>query len=283
MTEKRKIVAVGSGGGAKGCFPAGVYHQLDARGITFDAHYGTSVGALNAAGMAFVGAQGLKKLWHDIRGTSDVLRSNWWQLCFKTGKYSTAPLRKTLEAIAAGRTPTAEAVACYVDLLTGAIEYGYSSKPGKLSFLDAVMASASIPQSMEPVHGRYVDGGVREQTPLKQAIADGADEIYVLLCNPIKRDTLTWGGPKSVFFRDLQLGLYAIDVMSHEVYLWDVAECLRRNESGEGRRIDIHVYAPDRLDFLETTNFDPAVIREYFAKGESATEIPLTEILKELS
>ena len=60
---------------------------------------------------------------------------------------------------------------------------------------DAIRASASIPIAFPPVplqgpHGteQFVDGGVREITPVAQAVEAGAHRVYVVLLNPIRVD-----------------------------------------------------------------------------------------------
>lgn len=61
-----------------------------------------------------------------------------------------------------------------------------SPKPGVIS---GVLASASVPMVFEPRalgDDIYVDGGVLENIPLAPAIQLGADDVYVLLADPLK-------------------------------------------------------------------------------------------------
>ena len=70
-----------------------------------------------------------------------------------------------------------------VNIESGAIQYLPSSDP---NFLDFVNASSSIPMLMPTVaiEGQfYLDGGMREVAPVRQAIEDGATEIVLIACH----------------------------------------------------------------------------------------------------
>ena len=82
-----------------------------------------------------------------------------------------------------------ERVVCpYVDLRDGHIYYYDShAEPGHqgpLPYKEAIMASSAYPGILEPVKGKYGDGGIRTATPLYRAIADGYTTIFHFLANP---------------------------------------------------------------------------------------------------
>lgn len=239
-----------SGGGAKGAFQVGVMKHLFARGKTPDVIYGTSVGALNAAGLSHAGLDKLLEKWLSIKGSSDVLKPNYFSFLFKDGFYSLKPLEKTLNKIMASpaRYPVR---ACYIDLDSGAVKYG--SEPYE------VLASGAIPAIMETVSGHLCDGGVREQAPLYKAFEEGATEIIAVLCNPVLKNPFNkWENNK--FPKMLHTMLRAIDIMEHEVFLNDLEYC-------QENKIPVTVIAPD-YPMMDTLDFSPEKIKAAILLGE---------------
>lgn len=277
-----KTVAVLSGGGDKGSFQVGVLETLLGAGVKFGAMYGTSAGALNAAGMAHAGLAKLTETWLGIKGRSDILKSNLWKLPWAKGMASTTPLAALIDRVVTGPA-TLEAVTCSVEMGTGAIRYVSNKISSLEDFKKSVVASASIPFAMELVESvqdgktqYWADGGVREQAPLAKAIQDGADIIYCVLCNPVTQnmeDNWTPSWPKF-----LSMGLRAVDVMEHESFLDDIRNCLRINEWVEKynidgmRHIEIHIYAPSSI-LVSDLDFDPIQIKDRYNLGKQAKEI----------
>lgn len=254
-----------SGGGAKGAFEVGVLSRLIECGELPDAVYGTSVGALNAAGYAFSGIQALLDMWLSIKGKGDILSGNWISALWSDGLYSMNPLKKKIDQIVKG-SPICPATVCATDLIEGSIIYARNFQ--ELShFKSMVLASACIPFVMQPVAGRYVDGGVREQTPLKQAIRDGHDKITVILCNPLTESpTDKWKRSWPYF---LSAGLRTVDMLTHEVFLNDIEKCLFYNKVPQKKVIDLKYYAPER-ELYDTLEFEPTKLRAAIEKGRNA-------------
>lgn len=261
-----KTAFVLSGGGAKGAFQVGVLHALGKLGIRADVIYGTSVGAINAAGMAYDGIDQLMKEWLKVKRRSDTLSLNWWKLPWASGIYSTKPLRKKLMPYVT-KPAMLEAVACMVDITTGGVHYVSNKKASIQEYLIAVEGSSAIPFFMDPVEGKWLDGGVREQTPLSQAIKDGADQIIAILCNPWTEnpgDVWVPSWPKFV-----SVGVRALDIMEHEVFRNDIVDCLWCNSQKEFKKIDLQFYAPPRV-LMDTLEFDGDKIRAAIEAGERA-------------
>lgn len=259
-----KTAFVLSGGGAKGAFQAGALLALHEKGIKPDVIYGTSVGSLNGVGWAYLGPEKTVELWKGIKGRGDILTSNWWKILFNPpGWYSMKPLRKKLEAIVKG-PGSCEVNACYTDLVTGTAHYASNRKLPTEAFRMFVEASSSIPTFMEPVCDRFVDGGVREIAPLKQAIIDGAEKIYAILCNPLTENpTNSWekSWPHMVSY-----GLRAIDIMEQEVFYEDMKLCRQRNNEEGWKKIDLQVLAPAKF-LYETLEFDPKKLAAALKQG----------------
>jgi len=272
-----KTAFVLSGGGFKGCFQAGVISQLYKKGITPDVVYGTSVGSINAAGCAYLGPDRLIKHWLGMKSKGEALfpHGAWWLLYWhrvfwSSGLYSPKPLKQYLESIV-GDTTLCDAVSCFVNLKPpGKIGYCSARQSTKADYIDSVLASAAIPMFIEPTN-YCVDGGVREQTPLKKAMDDGATSIYVVLCNPWVTDPLEDWKP-SRLFPLIGVGFRAIDdLMCHEIFINDI-----QNNVQECKRcgIDLHLYAPDRV-WMSTLEFSKDKIKSAIESGQCMKEVVL--------
>ena len=179
-----------SGGGSLGAVQVGMLLALAERGIRPDLLVGTSAGALNAA---FVAAHGtgpasldlLARTWaglrrddvFPIRGPRMVLALAGAResLCSDAGlhrlvRQHLGPARLEDAAIPVHLVAT--------DLLSG--EEVLLSRGDALS---AVLASSAVPAVLPPVlrDGRtLVDGGLADNAAISQAVALGADSVYVL-------------------------------------------------------------------------------------------------------
>lgn len=170
------------GGGATGAFQVGVMSALEEKGIVPDVLYGTSVGSLNGLCLSYFKASVLEDIWRKkIRDFSDVMKLNWSSLWFKSpGVFNLRPLRKIVEDAMRSRGERRFPMySCVLDITTNAIDF--ISNDSEL-FIDAVIGSSAQPGIMDPV-GSWVDGGVREQVPLKRALREGCDETVVVLNN----------------------------------------------------------------------------------------------------
>lgn len=252
-----RSVCVLSGGGAKGSFQVGVLKKLYEQGKDFSAFYGTSVGALNSASMAYQSVGKLEEFWLGIKSQSDALSFNW-NFLWKQGIYNLNPLRKSLEKLTSV-DPIREAIACKVNLITGAKEYVNNHDFSVRDFIDGVLASASMPVIMEPV-GNCVDGGVREQTPLMPAIQEGADQITVILCNPFVENLQDKFTMPSGFLPFIGVGTRSLDIMEHEIFIQDIKKCLAYNQLPGKKHIDLQVYAPSTI-LMDTLEFNPLKIK----------------------
>lgn len=259
-SDGKKVALVLSGGGAKGSMQIGILKYLCEQGFYPDVIYGTSVGNLNACGYSYNGIKGTLEFWGSIKKKTDVFKFNWKSIFLQSrGVFNAHPLRKLVEKSIAGKTPEIPSFSCAVDLMTGAIKYG---KAGDPDYVDYVIASASIPALCDPI-GNLVDGGVREQSPLKKAIEDGADKLVVILCNPWREDPDP--APLGNWISNL---LRTTDIMAHEIFINDIQACLwynRRNLPGK-RKIEIEVYCPERL-VIDSLDFNQEKIQPAIQYG----------------
>jgi len=179
-----------SGGGSLGAVQVGMLQALGERGITPDLLVGTSAGALNAVFVATHGdgARAMDELagiWTALR-RDDVfpLRAPRMVLAMAGARDSLcsdhgldALVRRHVGPALLEETPVPVHLVA-TDLLSGE-EVLLSS--GDL--VSAVLASSAVPAVLPPVRreGRtLVDGGLADNAAISQAIALGADHVYVL-------------------------------------------------------------------------------------------------------
>jgi predicted acylesterase/phospholipase RssA len=255
MGKKALVI---SGGGSRGAFAVGaIDYMVNQLGLTFDIVAGTSTGALIAPLVVVNDIPKLKHLYSsvtqpDILGKIEIGWRDIQQGKIPKALNDTSPLRNLLEeqittAVADQIISPTSNNHKYMFLATsnlqsGDIVYFHNVGPQVLSIepdtkvqkiesrqalINAMLASASIPVFMPPVEMRhasqrmqqYVDGGVRELTPLKIAIDNGATEAYVILLSP-EQQTVQNGECENVFSILKQtIELLCRDVMIHDIYV----------------------------------------------------------------
>jgi NTE family protein len=274
-----------SGGGALGAFEVGVLNQLDKKGIKADLVLGTSTGALNATGYSFKGLDFLTKMWEGIKGSEDVFKNRGWLLgpiymLFGNGKglNSSEPLvdkiNQTIDC-----PPSIPVGVCKVSLKTTAAEYVYA-KPGEWPKSEkdytlmrkATLASTTTPIYNDVVDNEWVDGGLRHIAPLGEAIRQGADEIYVILCEQYQENQKPNYDGK--IGNVLKVAGYTVNTMVQGVLWNDVKVCQKINsligvtdvKINGYKRIKLHVYAPLK-SIGDSADFSPKHISDLINYG----------------
>mgnify|MGYP000505794534 CR=1 FL=1 len=268
-----KTALVLSGGGAGGAFQIGVLKKIwEVEQHNISEIYGTSVGALNGAALKYIGLTQLSFIWENIKGRSDILTFN--PLCLlglARGKYKTKPLEKLISLVVdrVALRPRLDVFVSTVDLISGEIFYANSNQ---FDFKKHVLASACVPFHMEPV-GNLVDGGVRDHTPIEQAIKNGATRIIVICCNPIGRRQRD-EGYKTKWPYLIDIGLRCTDILQAEVLYGDLMRCFYR--FGDG--VILEVYAPTQR-IIETFEYEPAKIAAAIEQGRNCEVQLIQEIM----
>ena len=179
-----------SGGGSLGAVQVGMLQTLADRGVRPDLLVGASAGALNAAyvagrGFSHHSLEDLAGIWRGLR-RQDVfpfaphrhllaLAGARPSLCAADGLARLVRTHLTYDRLEDAEIPV-HAIA--TDVLSGAEVLLSTGDPSA-----AVLASAAIPGVLPSVeiNGRVLfDGGVADNTPISQAVALGADRVYVL-------------------------------------------------------------------------------------------------------
>ncbi len=202
-----------AGGSVKGAFQAGVVKALAETGFHPDVIYGISAGSLNAAflvnalgrqkldGQLLSFQQAADDLWDfwETRITSpaclskplSIFELGWTAFTKKfRGLVSTKPLRDLMEEVLSIRHLQASPVGLQigaVNIMEGRIHYVDPSTP---EFFDYLMASSAVPILMPVVkiggedRRSYLDGGLRDVTPVRRALEDGGKHIVCISCHP---------------------------------------------------------------------------------------------------
>ena len=262
----KNIAVALSGGGAKGGFQIGALHYIRQvhpeiwDNITIVA--GVSVGALNASMLA-MGNEGFTNalnLWQGIR-KKDIMEgsSAWYNVLYRFLKsrksiYSTKPLAKLVARnVDVGKIKKKLTIGV-VDLVDG--EY-HKINPEHPQFLSMLVASASIPIILgPPVFGRYVDGGVRNVSPVSDVLNESPDKIIVINCGD--PDLPKHGKkPKNV----VDVAQRTLDIMMSEIFRNDLKFC-------ETCGVETIMIEPT-INMGETLDFDKDVLIERMKHGEA--------------
>lgn len=226
----RVATLVLSGGGAKGAFQAGVEQVLrEQAGFKWERIFGVSVGALNGVLLAQEEYARLLEVWATVR-QEDIYTKVWWPIIAfrlavrrKTGIYDGSRLRKTIAKWAGHRPFKVPLCVGRVSLESGAYELVPSSDP---DILDAVWHSATMPVIWDAVGSRaMVDGGIRNVTPLGDALGSTPTELIVINCNRDEPEPLP--PPKDIIAAAKRS---LADITINEIMVNDVREFLRLND-----------------------------------------------------
>lgn len=189
---KRALVL--SGGGSRGAFQAGVWQYLCERHWVPDIICGTSVGAINAAGIVSgMNHQMLRSLWTH-RSRQQMYRVNGLKFLAKMAAGKQLPslfdTRQIQQMVAdhvdlgAIHSSSTRLVLSAVNVLTGHPHF-FSNKEIRL---EHILASSAMPvlfprQEIDGIP--FWDGGTMANIPLQPALDFGAGEIIVVLLTPV--------------------------------------------------------------------------------------------------
>lgn len=264
-----------SGGGAYGAFEVGALQVLAAAGCSWNIMAGVSVGAINAAYMAMfepseqrVGAEGLVRFWERIQGNASIYKP-WWcgrlASLWKGGLYNTAPL----DGLIRGAYDASKVRASGVTLSVGAVALGSGEykalSSDEADFPTCVMASAAMPGIFPPVRmqgAAWVDGGVRDATPIRDVLAMAPDAIDVIITGP------RGAPPKpstSQFTNILDVAARSVSLLADEVFQSDLDLCAKLE-------VPVRVIDPAAHFEHDAFDFDPKHIRALMQQGRERAQ-----------
>ena len=225
-----------SGGGSKGAFQLGALNYLADKGITFDYIYGVSVGALNGYMVAADRLEELNEIWHNMSNdkvyTGGLNFSTMIKLLFgKRHIYSNKPLKSLLEKYVLPAELKREFYSGIVNFNTGEYHNVYVNKLNWRKAVDVVLASTVMPIIWEPykisnLRGEFVDGGLRDITPLRGALThEDVDEVVIVKNNPPTKNR-SWIETHNI----LEVIQNTFSIINDETMNNDVDGLLRVNE-----------------------------------------------------
>jgi NTE family protein len=292
----KKKALVLSGGGRLGAYQVGAVRALYQAGHKYRIFAGTSVGAINCGGLAqFEPSQSshaiywLENFWKTM--TTDKVWKHWFAVkefgaLWKMAARDTRPLHLLLRRyfdVDKIRASKNHWLAGVVSLQDGEYRVFDIHHPDPVGIC---IASSAQPFFMLPYRvdvgglgGKQLclDGGVRGATPLRAAIYAGAEEIDVVLT---EADHPRWHG--DTFENALQVGLRALELMSHNIFDLDLELTLKENELvqaglSEKRDIPINIYRPKNPLGGDPMDFHPQVSAELIEQGYEETQARLRE------
>jgi len=194
LRRKVQTAFVFAGGGARGSAQMGMLQALLARGITADAVYGASVGAINAAGFCGEpttdGVDRMVERWRAITREDVFPQGRFptpWR--FFQQRESVFPNDGVRRIIDSGLTfERLEQSPIRLEVVATSLTDGRTQWFSDGPAAERILASAALPALLPPVEidgEAFIDGGVVDNVPIGRAIAQGAERIFVLLCGPM--------------------------------------------------------------------------------------------------
>jgi predicted acylesterase/phospholipase RssA len=272
-----------SGGGSFGAFEAGVLYELLLAGKHWDKVYGTSTGAFNAVllAQAYIdgSAEVLKRTWTEtIQNTSDVYSDVWLNYAIDHPPYSyRRSLVKFIVDFERICTLQEKFTLTTTDLISGDVKYFVNQITTPEWFLEATIASGSMPPLFPPVNFggmQLVDGGVKYNLPITKAIED-SDSVLAILCRPEVLDPLS---SSKVLSGLIEIAERSLDMMMNKITYGDLKTILlvnsllktTPNRSGflKGKRvIDVQTVIPDSSLPGGTLDFTHSFLAKNFETG----------------
>jgi len=229
-----------SGGGEKGPYQVGALRYLSKHGYEPDIICGTSVGALNGAylaqypmGQFHQGVDNLADVWRGM--TNEKVWKHWFPpyitIPWKYSALNSEPLWELIDSLLnverlskSGRKLRVVSVSMNTTKLVVGTEKDDDIK-------EHIKASSAYPNILRPVvigDDLCTDGGLRDVTPIRQAMDAGAKEMVVIMCsNPDLPDN--WN-PDSGITRFVSCVMRTIDIMVTEIVANDPKTCGLMNE-----------------------------------------------------
>lgn len=313
MAFKPNIAMVLSGGGAKGAFQVGVMERLiSERAVPVTIFGGVSTGAIQALGGAQNDIAAMKNVWTSIRTHKDIYTKRFLglggALFGADSQYDNKPLRQTLRSfgnISKLRATGNKLVVGVASLRSGEFEEKHETDP---DIIDWVIASTAVPvafptlerpNTVSGLPDKYVDGGVRDITPLSSVLKLNPSVVIVVVTSPRTQSPPIAKLPDNL----LDIGFRAADILTNEVMKGDLEQAgwinglLEARQIAENRMITagidsntqgkilgplndmlkrfkavpILVIEPPKI-FSGQLEFDPAKIAEAIAAGRAAVD-----------
>jgi NTE family protein len=281
MTKRALVL---SGGGSRGSYQVGAIQALLEAGRQWNTIHGISVGALNASWLAMhspeeqkFSSQGLLDIWNNINTSDDIYAPwnsikpiNYLYSMWKGSLHSGQPLRLLVDKF----LDIKKIQTSGVKLTVGCVNLNnseYTVIEGNHTHIkEFILASSHLPLVFEPIslhEEKWVDGGIRHQIPILEALKERPDEIDVVLTSPIAiRDRVL---PATNLTSAPRVALRASEIMSDQIYLMDCYTVLRAARTLEN--VKINLFIPTTSPNQNSMNFDKEKIQAGIKLGYEET------------
>jgi len=289
---KRALVL--SGGGSKGAYQVGSLLALTESGRTWDSVHGISVGALNAAWIAMQKPQdlsasmfGLLEIWNNVKRNEDIYK-RWAPFnlkyifsMWKGSLHSGDPLRKIVTKFWNTERARQSGVNLTVGCCSLTTTQYHSFSQDNDNILEYILASSHLPIIFEPLlidNELWIDGGLRHQIPILEALKEDPDEIDVIVTQPIT-NYKTAREPNKNLRTAPQVSIRAANIFSDQVYFEDCLNVIRVI-NGEGRKhnVKVNFFVPSVLPNPDSMSFDGDTIQRVIKMGYDETVAKLEKI-----
>lgn len=243
MDKNKKTALVLSGGGAKGAFQAGALQVLRDKGYTFDIISGVSVGTLNGAMLATDQFETLIQVWENLTPGKVLKEQSLFSiarkyLTYKIGlgkpplsKFKNYPLQQLMQKYLLDKKVNIPFHFGFVKLETGeyvkaVVRQGDDHAIDEMD-LRRLLASTAIPVIFNPVlvgDSVWVDGGLRNISPIKEVLPYNPDRVIVIPTEPLEETR------KPAEVKDIiNIAFQAINTMLDEIFEEDIDRFLDIN------------------------------------------------------
>lgn len=270
-----------SGGGSKGSYQVGVLKKLLVDDNTkYDLLAGVSVGAINAAFLAQYSKDDNQAAWENLKATWDQVttskvRKRWCpfgmvEALWKPSIYNSEPLQKWVRgSLDVGKVRSQSRPVRIVAVSWDSGESRVITEKEE-NLADWVLASSAFPIMLTPISiggEQWTDGGVRNVTPLGEAIRAGATDIDVIITS----DPDLPVSYKSAGAHALPgLTIRALELMSSQIMRADLKICGYKNDlAGPYKQVNLRVIMPkiDLDTIQDSLSFEPAGIQKLIEMG----------------
>ncbi len=243
METDRSTAVVLSGGGAKGAFQAGALEVLHDKGYKFDIISGVSVGSLNGAMLATGQLSTLINIWEKLTPDQVFKEQSLFAIArkflgYKIGigkpplsKFNNAPLQRLMQKYLLGKRVTVPFHFGFVKLDTGeyvqaVVQQGEEHDINEMD-LERILASTAIPVIFNPVlknDSVWVDGGLRNISPIKEILPFNPDQAIIIPTEPLEE------AAEAAEVKDIiDIAFQAITIMLDEIFEEDIDRFLSIN------------------------------------------------------
>ena len=287
MTKRALVL---SGGGSRGAYQVGAIQALLEAGRTWNTVHGISVGALNASWIAMHSPMeqphsinGLLDIWNNINTSDDIYTRwnpvkpiNYLYSMWKGSLHSGQPLKNLVDKF----LDKQKIVSSGVKLTVGCVNLNtteYTVIEGdNPAIKEFILASSHLPLVFEPMElygEKWVDGGIRHQIPIYEALKERPDEIDVILTSPIAiKDRML---PATNLTSAPRVALRASEIMSDQIYLMDCYTVLRAAKTLEN--VKINMFIPSVSPNQNSMDFNKEKIQAGIKLGYDETIMKLIQ------